>query len=119
MHLTSRTQFVLLRGSAVLLAMSLLVAAYTRGDAVVVAPMQYSQIIWATLYGALLFEEYPEWRTFIGIAVIVVSGIYIVKREASGSASRNTPVLHTRTRIGQSIALRVGWWIWHRGRKDR
>ena len=97
-----------------LCAMGLLVAAYTRGDAIVVAPMQYSQIIWATLFGALLFDEFPEWNTAIGVAVIIISGIYIVKRESTSDVSTNTPVLNTRTRIGNAVALRVGHWI---GRK--
>ncbi len=102
----------------VLVAMAFLVAAYTRGDAIVVAPAQYSQIIWAAIFGALFFEEYPDWPTYAGTAVVVLSGIYILKREATGHASRNTPVLMTRTRLGLSTGLRVGALLWRRGRKD-
>ena len=40
-----------------LLGSALVIAAYKAGEAVIVAPMQYSQIIWATLFGALLFNE--------------------------------------------------------------
>jgi len=92
----------------VLVAMGLLVVAYQRADAIIVAPMQYSQIIWATLFGALLFDEYPEWQTYLGTAVIILSGLYILKREATGDVSRNTPVLKTRTRMGHPLTLRVG-----------
>lgn len=99
----------------VLLAMTFLVAAYARGDAIVVAPMQYSQIIWATVFGALLFEEYADWQTYAGTAVIVLSGIYILKREATGQVSQNMPVLMTRTRLGHSTGLRVGAFL-RRGR---
>jgi len=91
-----------------LLAMGFLIAAYTRGDAIIVAPMQYSQIIWAALFGALFFNEYPEWQTYVGTAIIALSGIYILKREATGDVSKNTPVLKTRTRIGLSTGMRVG-----------
>lgn len=92
----------------VLFAMSCLIAAYRRGNAIVVAPMQYSQILWAALYGALLFGEYPDRVTYIGAAIITLSGLYILKRESSGTASENTPVLHTKTRIGLTAGLRVG-----------
>jgi drug/metabolite transporter (DMT)-like permease len=101
----------------VLVAMWLLVAAYTRADAIIVAPMQYSQIIWATLFGIFIFSEYPAWQTYLGIAVIVLSGAYILRREASGEASENTPVLKTRTRAGHAMTLRVGHVL--RGRRKR
>ncbi|SFU15136.1 DMT family transporter [Sedimentitalea nanhaiensis] len=92
----------------ILFAMSCLVAAYRRGAAVVVAPMQYSQILWAALYGALLFGEYPDTMTYLGAAIIIASGLYILRRESSGHSSRNTPVLRTQTRIGLPAGLRVG-----------
>jgi drug/metabolite transporter (DMT)-like permease len=101
----------------VLVAMWLLVAAYTRADAIIVAPMQYSQIIWATLFGIFIFSEYPAWQTYFGTAVIVLSGAYILRREASGEASENTPVLKTRTRAGHAMTLRVGHVL--RGRRKR
>ena len=101
----------------VLLAMTLLVVAYTCGDAQVVAPMQYSQIIWGTLFGALLFDEYPDWQTYAGTAVIVISGVYILKRETTGNVSQNTPVLMTRTRMGHTIGLRVGSILWRKHQK--
>ena len=91
----------------VLTAMALLVMAYGRADAIVVAPTQYSQIVWATVFGVLLFDEFPEWQTFLGIAVIILSGAYILKREKTGDVSRTTPVLETRTRMGDSAGLRV------------
>ncbi len=102
----------------VLIAMALLVAAYSRSDAIIVAPMQYSQIIWGTLFAALLFNEYPDWQTYLGTGVIVVSGVYILKREATADVSRNTPVLKTRTRMGHSAGLRVGLFL-RRMRPDR
>ena len=92
----------------VLIAMALLVTAYTKADAITVAPMQYSQIVWATLFGILLFDEYPSWPTYVGTAVIVLSGLYILKREATDDVSSTTPVLKTRTRPGHVNTLRVG-----------
>ena len=39
-----------------------IIAAYRIGRAVVVAPMQYSQILWAVIYGYLFFGEVPDTR---------------------------------------------------------
>ncbi len=91
----------------VLVAMWLLVMAYSRTAAAVVAPMQYSQIIWATIFGILLFAEYPEWHIYLGTGVIMASGLYILWRESTESVSENTPVLRNRTRPGHVVSLRV------------
>jgi len=40
-----------------------------------VAPMQYSQIIWALLYGAVFFAEVPDAISVVGLVVVVVSGV--------------------------------------------
>ena len=46
-----------------------------------VMPMDYSSLIWATLYGWLLFGMLPTPWTWVGAPVIIVSGLYIVWRE--------------------------------------
>ena len=74
------------------------IAAYRRAEAVIVAPMQYSQMIWATIFGALIFDEIPDGMTLIGAAVIIASGIYIVLREGKATVSENRPVLNSRSR---------------------
>ena len=58
-----------------------IIAAYRRAPGIVVAPMQYSQIIWAAIFGALLFDEEMSLQTVVGVAVIVVAGIVIVARQ--------------------------------------
>jgi S-adenosylmethionine uptake transporter len=82
------------------------IAAYRRAEAVIVAPMQYSQILWATAYGYLLFDETVDGPTALGAAVIIASGIYIVLRESRLGTSR-TPVLATRSRPETGIAPRA------------
>lgn len=91
----------------VLLAMSCVLAAYRSGPAIAVAPMQYSQILWAVLFGAVLFGERPDLMTFVGAGIIIASGLYILRREAGPAGSRNRPVLRTRTRAGLPAGLRV------------
>ncbi len=81
-----------------LTASFLSILAYRAGEAVIVAPMQYSQILWATGYGWFLFGESVDRATLIGAAVIIASGLYIVFREGRSDVSENTPVLRTRGR---------------------
>jgi drug/metabolite transporter (DMT)-like permease len=57
-----------------LIATNLMIQAYRAAPAATVAPMQYSQIIWASAYGALFFGEALEWATLLGTAIIVASG---------------------------------------------
>lgn len=92
----------------VLIAMTCVLFAYRHGPAIVVAPMQYSQIIWAVFFGTLFFGEKPDLITFLGTAIIVSSGLYILRREGDPSVSRTTPVLRTRNRAGLPAGLRVG-----------
>ena len=91
-----------------LVAGLMMIAAYTNADAAIVAPMQYSQIIWATFFGALLFDELPDQATLIGAAIIIASGLYIVLRESRGGGSENTPVLRTRSRHETPTGFRIG-----------
>jgi len=84
----------------------LVILAYREGEAVIVAPMQYSQIIWATGYGYALFSETPDTPTFVGAAIIIASGLYIVFREARPGTSGNRPVLETRGRAETVTAPR-------------
>ncbi|WP_179381364.1 DMT family transporter [Jannaschia marina] len=84
-----------------------LIQAYRRADAVLVAPMQYSQIIWAALFGWLFFDETIQPMTALGAAIIIASGLYIVFREGRGRSS-NSPVLRTRTRPETGTSFRIG-----------
>jgi len=55
--------------------------AITLAPVSVVVPMDYSGLIWATLYGWALFGVLPDAWTWIGAPLIVASGLYIVWRE--------------------------------------
>ncbi|MCJ7871116.1 DMT family transporter [Marinovum sp. 2_MG-2023] len=84
-----------------------IIGAYRFGEAAIVAPMQYSQILWATFFGFLLFGESLDQPTMIGAGLIILSGLYIVYRESRGGTSTNTPVLRNRTRGFSPSSLRI------------
>jgi S-adenosylmethionine uptake transporter len=88
-----------------------IIAAYRSAPAVIVAPMQYSQIIWAALYGWLFFNETVDLYTAVGSAVIIASGIYIVLREGTPSVSQNRPVLESRSRMDTGTQPRISSWL--------
>lgn len=75
----------------------LLILAYQAGEAANVAPMQYSQMLWAIGFGWLLFDERPDAMTLLGAGLIIGSGLYILMRERTGS-SRLRPVTEARLR---------------------
>jgi drug/metabolite transporter (DMT)-like permease len=46
-----------------------------------VAPFDYTQLIWAALFGFLVWGERPHLATLIGAVLVAASGAYIVVRE--------------------------------------
>ena len=101
--------FAMMAGIAALglLGGVLIIAAYRRAPAIIVAPMQYSQIIWAIIFGHFLFGEDIDLYTGVGTAIIIASGVYIVLREDKPSVSKNRPVLETRSRYGTMSTPRI------------
>ncbi|SEN33242.1 S-adenosylmethionine uptake transporter [Pseudorhodobacter antarcticus] len=84
-----------------------IIDAYKSAEAVIVAPMQYSQMIWAAIFGYFIFNEAPDEWTLIGASVIMASGVYIVLRESRGKTSKNSPVLESRSRPETGVLPRI------------
>jgi drug/metabolite transporter (DMT)-like permease len=55
--------------------------AYRGGETTLVAPFEYAAILHATVFGALLWGEYPDIWSFVGIGILVAAGLYIWRRE--------------------------------------
>ena len=89
------------------IASRMMITAYQNGEAAIIAPMQYSQIIWATIYGFWFFGETIDTPTGVGASIIIASGLYIVLRESRSGASKTTPVLRTRSRGETATTPRV------------
>jgi drug/metabolite transporter (DMT)-like permease len=58
----------------------LLIAAHRLASASVLAPFIYVQLIWATMWGYLLFRDVPDRYTLAGAAIVIGSGLYILYR---------------------------------------
>ena len=50
-------------------------------EAVVVAPIHYTLIIWGTLYGYFVFNQLPDQWTWTGMVIIMAAGIYTLQRD--------------------------------------
>jgi S-adenosylmethionine uptake transporter len=70
------------------------VFAYRAAPPSTLAPLQYLEIVTATLFGWLVFDALPDALKWLGIAIIIGSGLYIIWRERR-HASR--PVSNTST----------------------
>lgn len=58
-----------------------LIKAFENAPAAVLTPFSYSNLVWATLLGFLVFSELPDQWTVVGAIIIVSSGLYIFHRE--------------------------------------
>jgi drug/metabolite transporter (DMT)-like permease len=65
------------------LGMTLITQAFRLAPAAIVAPFEYTALIWASVLGWLVWGDIPGLWIYVGAAVIIASGIYIVVRETS------------------------------------
>ena len=59
----------------------LLVGAYRQAPASALAPYAYLQIVWTVTFGYLIFDDLPDQWTTLGTSVIIVSGLYLLRRD--------------------------------------
>jgi len=62
-------------------AQLLMTEGYRTGEATVVAPFEYGAIIYTTLIGLVIWGEIPDGWSWLGIAVIIASGLYVWRQE--------------------------------------
>ena len=66
------------------------VEAFRRAAPSLLAPFDYTALIWAALLGFIIWHEIPTWSLVAGSVVLVLSGLYILHREATLSRSAVT-----------------------------
>ncbi len=87
---TTWQEIALLAAMAVMAAVAetLVIMALDAAQAVVVAPVQYSLLLWGTLYGFFIFGQLPDGWTWLGALIIVASGLYTLNRERLAAKAR-------------------------------
>ncbi|MGB2062372.1 MAG: DMT family transporter [Candidatus Puniceispirillales bacterium] len=69
------------------------VMAIRLGELSVIAPTQYMVILWATIWGAIFWDEIPEARAWLGGGMIITAGLVILWREHVKQISREPSAL--------------------------
>jgi drug/metabolite transporter (DMT)-like permease len=59
----------------------LLILAHQRAPAPILAPFAYTQLLWMTVAGLIVFGDRPPATTLIGAAIVVACGLYLLWRE--------------------------------------
>lgn len=90
LDLTSALLMVMLAGFGTL-SQLLLIRALAIGEAGMLAPFAYTGLIFATVWGVVFFNEFPDGWTVVGAAVIVAAGVYVWYRETFGK-KKDAPV---------------------------
>lgn len=62
-------------------AQILMTASLRQAPVSVVAPFDYSQLLWAVLLGWMIWDTHPPATTWAGAAIIIASGLYTIYRE--------------------------------------
>jgi drug/metabolite transporter (DMT)-like permease len=59
----------------------LIVSAFQHAQPSLLTAFSYLQMIWATLYGYLIFDQLPDRWSGVGMAIIVASGLLLALQE--------------------------------------
>lgn len=80
-HPVQAIVLMLVLGLSGALGQVLLTAAFRRASAAIIAPLDYTHMIWAVVYGLAFWGYLPGWRVWLGAGVIMASGLFILLRE--------------------------------------
>ncbi len=75
-----------------------LTQAFRFAEATAIAPLEYMSMAWALLLGYLIWSDIPELEVFIGIALVVASGLFILYRERRLASVRISQLPRVRIR---------------------
>ena len=71
--------------------------AVSLADVSVIMPFEYTAMLWAVVLGFFIWGEVPGNNIWIGVAIVMASGLYILYREASlGLVRGRARKLHAR-----------------------
>lgn len=88
---TAHLWVVAVVGVAGSLAQVALTRAFSQGEASRLAPLEYTALLWGVLVDLLLWRHLPDATTWLGAAIIVASGLYLLWRERGGGQAAVPP----------------------------
>jgi drug/metabolite transporter (DMT)-like permease len=69
----------------------LMTSAYRDADAATIASFEYVSMLWGIAFGYLIFGEVPQVYVFVGGAIVIAAGIFIIFRERALGLKRREP----------------------------
>ena len=76
------------------LAQVLLTEAFRRGEASMIAPLEYTALVWGVMLDLALWQVLPDGMTWVGAGIIIASGLYMIRRERVRNVEHAQPVEH-------------------------
>lgn len=70
----------------------LMILGFSKRPASALAPLSYTQLVWTVMYGILVFGTVPSVPTWIGTAIVVASGLYVLRLEQTSKDRRPTRI---------------------------
>jgi drug/metabolite transporter (DMT)-like permease len=70
------------------LGMALITQGYRHAPAAVIAPFDYSVLLWGVIFGWAIWQDIPGPNVWIGAGVLIASGLYILHRETRGAKAK-------------------------------
>lgn len=84
----AQTGFIAMLAVTLVAGQWLMLRAFRLAPIGVVAPFQYTGIVWATLIGWAFWNEFPAPNVWVGAAILIASGLYVMWRERIRSRQR-------------------------------
>jgi drug/metabolite transporter (DMT)-like permease len=73
--------FIVLAGIFGTFGQLLMTMSYAYAEASVIAPLDYTNLLMAVVYGYVFFGEVPRWSTWAGAPLVIAAGLIILWRE--------------------------------------
>lgn len=86
---SSELAMIVIIGLLTVVAQWAMVHAFKEAEASALAPLDYLRLLLMTLFGWLVFNEWPDPQTWLGAAIILGSALFILYRE--GKKKKHTP----------------------------
>ncbi|MEX0808764.1 MAG: DMT family transporter [Dongiaceae bacterium] len=80
------------------LAQFCITQAFRYGEVSLLAPLEYTALVWGVLYGWLIWGDLPDIWVFVGAGIMIASGVYLVHREHR-LGKRQAPIAKTPTDV--------------------
>jgi drug/metabolite transporter (DMT)-like permease len=88
-------QLALLLGAGLFVTLSYyyIVATVRLGDLSATAPFRYTEVVFAIIAGILVFGEYPDAISYVGMALVIGAGLFAAHREAAQTRNAKTELM--------------------------